>query len=48
LTDDVLAQTDVLIWWGHMAHDKVQDEVVDRVYGRVLDGMGLIVLHSGH
>jgi trehalose utilization protein len=48
LTAGVLAETDVLIWWGHMAHGEVADEVVDRVYGRVLDGMGLIVLHSGH
>jgi trehalose utilization protein len=48
LTADVLAQTDVLIWWGHMAHGEVKDEVVDRVYQWVLDGMGLIVLHSGH
>ncbi|MCS7220648.1 MAG: ThuA domain-containing protein [Anaerolineae bacterium] len=48
LTDEVLASTDVLIWWGHMAHDAVRDAVVDKVYARVLDGMGLIVLHSGH
>ncbi len=49
LTDDVLAQTDVLLWWGHMAHDEVEDEIVDKVQKRVLeDGMGLIVLHSGH
>lgn len=48
LTDDVLNGTDVLIWWGHMAHDDVQNEIVDRVYQRVLKGMGLIVLHSGH
>jgi trehalose utilization protein len=48
LTDEVLAQTDVLTWWGHMAHDAVKQEVVDRVHKRVLDGMGLIVLHSGH
>jgi trehalose utilization protein len=48
LTDAVLAQTDVLIWWGHCAHGKVQDAVVDRVHKRVLEGMGLIVLHSGH
>jgi trehalose utilization protein len=48
LTDAVLAQTDVLIWWGHMAHDDVEDAIVGRVYERVLDGMGLIVLHSGH
>jgi trehalose utilization protein len=48
LTVDVLANTDVLTWWGHMAHGEVSDEVVDRVYQRVLEGMGLIVLHSGH
>ena len=48
LTDEVLNNTDVLIWWGHMAHDAVQDEVVEKVYKRVLSGMGLIVLHSAH
>ena len=48
LTEEVLANTDVLTWWGHMAHRDVQDEIVDRVHKRVLDGMGLIVLHSGH
>ncbi|MFC5470274.1 ThuA domain-containing protein [Cohnella suwonensis] len=48
LTDDVLASTDVLVWWGHMAHDEVNDEIVERVRQRVLRGMGLIVLHSGH
>ena len=45
LTEEVLANTDVLLWWGHMAHDKVSDDVVARVHARVLDGMGLIVLH---
>ena len=48
LTQEVLAQTEVLLWWGHMAHNEVADEVVERVQQRVLDGMGLIVLHSGH
>jgi trehalose utilization protein len=48
LSDAVLAETDVLTWWGHVAHDEVPDAVVDRVQARVLDGMGLIVLHSGH
>jgi trehalose utilization protein len=48
LTDAVLASTDVLTWWGHAAHPEVDDAVVERVYQRVLDGMGLIVLHSGH
>ena len=48
LTKEVLAQTDVLTWWGHMAHDQVDDAIVDRIQERVLQGMGLIVLHSGH
>lgn len=48
LTDEVLNATDVLLWWGHMAHDKVSDAVVDKVQLRVLQGMGLVVLHSGH
>jgi trehalose utilization protein len=48
LTDDVLQNTDVLIWWGHIAHGEVKDEIVEKVQQRVLEGMGLIVLHSGH
>jgi trehalose utilization protein len=48
LTDDVLQNTDVLTWWGHIAHGEVQDEIVKKVQERVLEGMGLIVLHSGH
>lgn len=48
LTDAILNQTDVLIWWGHIAHDQVQDAIVNKVHQRVLSGMGLIVLHSGH
>ncbi|MEB8336915.1 ThuA domain-containing protein [Streptomyces endophyticus] len=48
LTDEVLAATDVLTWWGHAAHGEVSDEVVARVHRHVLSGMGLVVLHSGH
>lgn len=48
LTEEVLNQTDVLIWWGHKAHDQVSDEVVRRIHRKVLEGMGLIVLHSAH
>ncbi|MEO3946856.1 ThuA domain-containing protein [Gorillibacterium sp. CAU 1737] len=48
LTEEVLKETDVLLWWGHMGHDQVSDEIVNRVHERVLKGMGLIVLHSGH
>jgi trehalose utilization protein len=43
-----LTRTDVLVWWGHAAHDEVKDEIVERVYERILGGMGLIVLHSAH
>ena len=42
LTEDVLADTDVLVWWGHVAHDRVPDEVVDRVQRHILSGMGLV------
>ena len=48
LGQDLLDDTDVLLWWGHAAHDQVQDEVVDRVHRRVLEGMGLMPLHSAH
>jgi trehalose utilization protein len=48
LTTEILDQTDVLTWWGHCAHGEVEDKIVERVQERVLQGMGLIVLHSGH
>ena len=48
LTEKALNGTDVLLWWGHAAHGEVLDEIVDRVHARVLDGMGLICLHSAH
>jgi trehalose utilization protein len=48
LTQAVLDATDVLTWWGHKAHAEVSDAVVARVRARVLEGMGLVVLHSGH
>lgn len=48
LTDAILRETDVMTWWGHKAHNDVTDANVDRVQQRVLEGMGLIVLHSGH
>ena len=48
LTQEVLQQTDVLVWWGHRDHDGVCDEVVQRVKRCVLNGMGLIALHSAH
>ncbi len=48
LTDEVLASTDVLTWWGHKAHHEVRDDIVAKVHKRVLAGMGLLVLHSAH
>lgn len=48
LSEKRLAETDVLVWWGHAAHGKVSDKIVERVQRRVWEGMGLIVLHSGH
>jgi trehalose utilization protein len=48
LTEKRLKETDVLTWWGHMAHAELQDLIIERVYQRVMEGMGLIVLHSGH
>ena len=48
LTDRILDQTDVLTYWGHAAHDAVQEEAVLRIQKRVLDGMGFIALHSAH
>lgn len=48
LSERVLAETDVLSWWGHLAHREVEDRVVERVLARVWEGMGLLVLHSGH
>ncbi len=48
LSGDVLEQTDVLIWWGHSRHEQVDDAVVERLVHRVWEGMGPIVLHSGH
>ncbi len=48
ITDELLDNTDVLFWWGHVRHGDVPDEVVEKVHQRVLKGMGLVVLHSGH
>ena len=48
LTGARLGRTDVLLWWGHAAHGAVDDDVVARVQLHVWEGMGLIVLHSGH
>ncbi len=48
LTEERLANTDVLVYWAHARHSQVEDKVVDRIHQAVLRGMGMIVLHSGH
>ena len=48
LSEKVLNNTDVLLWWAHTAHNQVEDEIIERVYNYVLDGMGFIPLHSAH
>ena len=49
ISDELLNKTDVLFWWGHMAHGEVDDKLVEKIRNRVYAGkMGLIVLHSGH
>jgi trehalose utilization protein len=48
LPEALLDEADVVVWWGHVAHDQVPDELAARVQRRVLDGMGLVALHSAH
>lgn len=48
LTQEILDNTDVLFWWGHVKHGEVPDEIVTRVFKRIMHGMGLVALHSGH
>ncbi len=48
LTEEVINDTDVLLWWGHVRHGEVPDEVAERVRDAVLKGMGFIALHSAH
>ena len=48
LPESILNETEVLVWWGHCAHDQIDDSLVDQLQQRILAGMGLVVLHSGH
>src|SRR5690606_20814572 len=48
LSEEALAETDVLTWWGHMAHEDVPDEISERVVRRVHEGMGFLPLPSAH
>ena len=48
ITDELLENTDVMIWWGHVRHGEVPDEIAIKVKEAVLRGMGMIFLHSAH
>ncbi len=49
ISDELLESTDVILWWGHMAHGEVNDELMRKIQARVYQGkLGLIALHSGH
>ncbi len=48
LSEEILADTDVLVWWSHVKQDDVTDETVERVVRHVHSGMGFIALHSAH
>ncbi len=49
ISEDLLENTDVLVWWGHARHGEVDDELAAKIKQRVHHGgMGLVVLHSGH
>lgn len=48
LSEDLLSDTDVLIWWGHHAHDAITDGEVETLCRHINGGMGLVALHSAH
>ncbi len=49
LSDEVLADTDVLLWWAHIHHHEINDAIVAKIKDRVYrGGMGFIALHSAH
>jgi trehalose utilization protein len=49
VSDSVLAETDVVTWFGHKKHDQVPDARVDAIVRRMKEnGMGFLALHSSH
>lgn len=47
LSQELLEETDVLVWWSHVKHHLVPDEAVERIWQRTREGMGLVMLHAG-
>ena len=48
LSDELIDNTDVLIWWAHLMHNCIPDEKVKKIIDRIHRGMGFVALHSAH
>ena len=48
LSEEVLKNTDVLVYWSHAKQNEFSDSVALRIQKHVLMGMGFIPLHSAH
>jgi len=48
LSKESLKDTDVLVYWSHKHWKEIPDAVVDGIQTAVLEGMGLVLLHSAH
>lgn len=49
ITEEALANADVLLWWGHARHAEVSDETAALVKKAAHEnGLGFMPLHSGH
>jgi len=46
LSEEVVNNTDVMVWLSHMAHEEVADAAVARLHERVLQGMGFVCFHA--
>lgn len=48
LSDELLNWADVVVYFSHKHWREIPDERVDALQRRVLEGMGLVLLHSSH
>jgi trehalose utilization protein len=49
LSKDNLEWADVVVWWGHLRHQEVNEEAVAAIVAKITEGKcGLVALHSAH
>ncbi len=49
ISDNVLDNTDILVWWGHVRQAEIRPEKGKNIVQRIKDGsLSLIALHSAH